>query len=193
MKLRESGMPEEGLWETLFDVGLILDRLGIDDTVQDVVEPGCGYGTFTLPIAGRITGHLDAFDIDPAMLERTRQRAAGAGLTNVVCQQRDVFLDGFGVGAASRDVCLLFDILHCENPVRILTEAARTVRSEGFVHVIHWRRDVETPRGPSMSIRPGPEQTTVWALETGLLELDGPVLDLPPWHYGVRLRHRAAE
>ena len=47
MKLRESGMPEEGLWETLFDVGLILDRLGIDDTVQDIVELGCGYGTFT--------------------------------------------------------------------------------------------------------------------------------------------------
>jgi len=31
MKLRESGMPDEAYWETLFDVPLILDRLGIDN------------------------------------------------------------------------------------------------------------------------------------------------------------------
>jgi len=44
MKLRESGMPEEAYWETLFDVGLILDRLGIDAQLKNVVELGCGYG-----------------------------------------------------------------------------------------------------------------------------------------------------
>ena len=37
MKLRESGMPEEVYWETLFDVPLILDRLGIDALLKDVV------------------------------------------------------------------------------------------------------------------------------------------------------------
>ena len=176
-------MPEEGL---------ILDRLEIDDTVQDIVELGCGYGTFTLPIARRVTGHVDAIDVEPAMLERTRQRAAEAGLTNVVCRRRDAFLDGFGGRPGSRDARLLFNILHCEDPVRILTEAARAVRPAGFVHVIHWRRDIETPRGPSMSIRPGPEQIIGWAGETGVLEPHGPVLDLPPWHYGVRLERRGA-
>jgi hypothetical protein len=29
VKLRESGMPEEAYRQTLFDVGLILDRLGV--------------------------------------------------------------------------------------------------------------------------------------------------------------------
>ena len=29
MKLRDSGMPDEDYWETLFDVTLVLDRLGI--------------------------------------------------------------------------------------------------------------------------------------------------------------------
>ena len=42
MRLRESGMPEEAYWETLFDVPLILDRLGIDARLKNVVELGCG-------------------------------------------------------------------------------------------------------------------------------------------------------
>jgi hypothetical protein len=47
MRLRESGMPEEEYWESLFNVELILDRMGIDTTMRDVAELGCGYGTFT--------------------------------------------------------------------------------------------------------------------------------------------------
>jgi hypothetical protein len=30
MKIRDSGMPEEAYWESLFDVPLVLARLGID-------------------------------------------------------------------------------------------------------------------------------------------------------------------
>jgi hypothetical protein len=50
MKIRDSGMPEEAYWATLFDVPLILDRLGVAGC-GDVAELGCGYGTFTAPIA----------------------------------------------------------------------------------------------------------------------------------------------
>jgi len=49
-------MPNEAFWETLFDVDLILDRLEIDKRLGDVLEMGCGYGTFTLPVARRISG-----------------------------------------------------------------------------------------------------------------------------------------
>ena len=65
MKLRESGMPEENYWETLLEVDLILDRLGFDATLRDVVELGCGYGTFTLPWR-RISGIIETLDIEPA-------------------------------------------------------------------------------------------------------------------------------
>jgi SAM-dependent methyltransferase len=188
MKVRESGMPEEAYWETLFDVPLILDRLGIDARLKNVVELGCGYGTFTVPVARRISGTVTAFDIDEAMIERTRQRAAAAGARNVLCVVGDVFANGFGGGVGSQDACLLFNILHCEEPVRLLAEAARVVRPGGAVLVIHWRCDPATPRGPSMEIRPRPEQIAGWAKETGLLEAEGPVIDLPPWHYGLRLR-----
>ena len=32
-------------------------------TLNNVVELGCGYGTFTLPVARRISGVVETFDI----------------------------------------------------------------------------------------------------------------------------------
>ena len=55
-----------------------------------------GYGTFTVPVARRISGTVTTFDIDEAMIERTRQRAAAAGVWNVLYVSADVFADGFG-------------------------------------------------------------------------------------------------
>lgn len=191
MKLRESGMPEEAYWETLFDVPLILDLLGIDARLRDVVEFGCGYGTFTIPVARRISGTMMTFDIDEAMVERTRRRAAEAGAWNVLYVVRNVFADGFGGKAGSQDACLLFNILHCEEPVRLLAEAMRVVRPGGVVLVIHWRPDPATPRGPSMEIRPRPEQIIEWGKLAGLVASPNPVLDLPPWHYGIRFERPA--
>jgi SAM-dependent methyltransferase len=193
MKLRESGMPEEAYWETLFDVPLIMDRLGIDARLRSVIEMGCGYGTFTIPVARRISGTVTAFDIDEVMIERTRQRAQKAKAWNVLYMVGDVFTDGFGGEAGSKDACLMFNILHCEEPVRLLAEAARVVRPGGAVLVIHWRYDPATPRGPNLEIRPRPEQIAGWAEETGLLEAERPVIALPPWHYGIRFLRRARE
>ncbi len=192
MKVRESGMPEEAYWETLFDIPLILDRLGVDARLRNVVEFGCGYGTFTIPAAQRISGTVTTFEIDPAMVERTRQRAAAAGAYNVLYVVRDVFAEGFGEEATSKDACLLFNILHCEEPVKLLAEAARVVQPGGAVLVIHWRCDATTPRGPSMEIRPRPERILEWAQQTGLLKAEGPMIDLPPWHFGLKFRRRAA-
>ncbi len=187
MKVRDSGMPDESYWESLFDVPLILDRLGIDGRLGDVVELGCGYGTFTIPVAQRITGAIDTFDIEPDMIQQTRRRAAEAGVSNVRCHLRDVFDAGFGVPDESCDACLLFNILHGEEPTRLLAEAARVTRPGGFVYAIHWRHDPRTPRGPSLDIRPRPEQLAAWAEATGRLEREGGLIDLPPWHYGWKL------
>lgn len=188
MKLRESGMPEETYWESLFDVPLILDRLGIDATLGDVAELGCGYGTFTLPVARRIRGRVFTFDLDPVMVARTRRRVLEAGLDNVICQERDVVERGYGLPSASCDGVLLFNILHVEGPVDLLRAAAELVRPGGRVYAIHWRYDPATPRGPSMAVRPRPEQLAGWADETGLLETEAGPIDLPPWHYGRRFR-----
>lgn len=180
MRMRDSGMPDETYWESLFNIELILERLGIDHLVQDVVELGCGYGTFTLPVARAISGTVHSFDVDEAMVDRTRERAAGLPID---CQVRDVMEQGFGVRA---DAVLLFNILHCEEPVKLFAHAADALEPGGRVLVIHWRHD-DTPRGPSLDIRPKPEQIERWAAEVGLRP-NGGVLDLPPWHYGLRFQ-----
>ena len=187
MKVRDSGMPDEGLWEQLFDVELILDRLGITG-LTDVAELGCGYGTFTVPVARRITGSLHTYDLDEAMVARTRERAAGAEVTNVVVERRDVLAHGFDLSPGSQDGCLLFNILHHDEPVAMLSAAAEIVRPGGRLFVIHWRHDPETPRGPDLSIRPRPEEIVAWAALAGL-GLRGEVHDLPPWHYGLVLEN----
>jgi SAM-dependent methyltransferase len=177
MRIRQSEMPDEEYWESLFDVPLILSRLGIENC-HDVAELGCGYGTFAIPIAKSISGTLYTFDVDPAMLARTRQRAAGLPID---CAHRDIMASGFGVYV---DAVLLFNILHCERPVDLLRHAANALLVGGHVLVIHWRYD-ETPRGPDLSIRPRPEQIIEWARDADL-EPVGDVIDLPPWHYGIR-------
>ena len=41
-------------------------------------------------------------------------------------------------------------------------------------------------------VRARPEQIVEWAEQTGVLEAEGLVIDLPPWHYGYWLRWRRA-
>ena len=187
MKFRESGMPPQDYWEKLFDIPLIFDRFGFGPATGDVAELGCGYGTFTVPLARRIRGMVHAIDIDAEMTALTDRRVKAGGLGNVRVRQRDVFAEGYGLPADSCEACLLFNILHGETPVEMLREAARIVRPGGMVAVIHWRSDIATPRGPSAGIRPKPEQILEWAAAAGGLVAAEPPFLLPPWHYGVKL------
>jgi ubiquinone/menaquinone biosynthesis C-methylase UbiE len=185
MKIPDSGMPDEEYWESLFNVPLILDRLGIDRTISDMAELGCGYGTFTIPTAHAISGSLFAYDIEPVMIDRAQARVGKAGLRNVQFTERDVIADGFSLPDHSVDAVLLFNILHFSEPQSLIAEAARILRPNGRVLVIHWRSDLKTPRGPAMEVRPRYEQIKLWAATTKLAA--NAELDLPPWHFGVVL------
>ena len=186
MKVRDSGMPPQDYWETLLDAPGILDVFGLGPATDDVAELGCGYGTFTVPLARRIAGTVHTIDIEAEMVALTQQRAAAAGLNNVRADVRDVLTDGFGPPAGSCHAALLFNILHAEQPVALLRAAGDVVRPGGLVAVIHWRSDVPTPRGPALEIRPRPEQVVAWANEAGL-EPAGNAFLLPPWHFGLKL------
>ena len=48
-------------------------------------------------------------------------------------------------------------------------------------------RPCQLVAGPSLSIRPRPEQITAWA-EEAALKPAGAVFLLPPWHFGMKLR-----
>lgn len=187
MKLRESGMPEETYWESLFQVDVILERLRIGMQLRDCVELGCGYGTFSIPIARAISGVLHSYDVDPVMVQRTTDRARTLGVLNLVCRKWDVFEEGFDVDPGSQSGCFLFNILHGEDPVRMLKQAAKVTAKGGSIYIIHWRHDPSTPRGPSLAIRPRPADCVQWGREAGLIAKETEVIDLPPYHYGIVL------
>lgn len=190
MKIRESGMPERLMWENFFDPRKILARIGINKQTIDVAEFGCGYGTFTIPAAKIIKGKIHALDIEPDMVRMTKEEAKKQGSDNVQAVLRDFMAEGSGLPDASVDYVMLFNILHLERPDVLLKEAMRILKAGGQLGIIHWNYDPATPRGPSLDIRPKPEDCLQWAQSAGFRE---PVqYDLKPHHYGIVLTKKGA-
>lgn len=184
MKTRESGMPDENLWQSFFEAEAALAKLGLTDACRDVVEFGCGYGTFTIPAARIVNGTVFALDIEPEMIAATKEKARAAGLRNVKTVLRDFVAEGTGLPDAAVDYAMVFNLLHAEQPLILLREAWRVLAPEGVLAIMHWNYDPTTPRGPSMEIRPRPEDCRRWAEEAGFA-VERDIIDLPPYHYGL--------
>ncbi len=187
MKGRESGMPDETYWNSFFNPSCIVKKLDCGESYRGLVEVGCGYGLFTIPAAKLARGPVFAFDVEPDMVRTTVERVRAADLLNVVAEVRDCIDNGFGCSDASIDHVMLYNILHIENPVGLLREVFRVLVPGGKVSVIHWRSDVETPRGPSPAIRPRPDQCRDWGEEAGLRLDRYESLNCCSYHYGLVL------
>jgi SAM-dependent methyltransferase len=125
-------MPSVEQWEAFFQPDGILETLGCFGISGDVVEFGCGYGTFTIAAARRVSGIVYATDIDPLMVSATSTRASRAGLRKIVVEKRDFVSEGCGRPDESMSYVMLFNILHIEDPVSLLREALRVVRVGGL-------------------------------------------------------------
>jgi SAM-dependent methyltransferase len=187
-KGRESGMPDAAYWETFFNPRCILETLGCRGRCGDVVEFGCGYGTFTLPAAQLVAGRVTALDIEPDMVAETLRRAGDAGLSNVVADVRDFVADGTGRPAGTAGYAMLFNILHIEAPLGLLREAHRVLAPGGTAGIIHWRKDIPTPRGPSVQIRPSADECRGWAEAAGFEFVRTESLCCCSWHWGLVMR-----
>jgi SAM-dependent methyltransferase len=188
MKGRESGMPDESYWDTFFNPACMVAKLDCGGAGGDVVEFGCGYGTFTLPAAKRVAGRVLALDIEPALVAATAAKAAAAGLTNVTAEVRDFAAAGCGVPDGGAGYAMLFNILHLEDPVGLLREARRALAPGGTAGIVHWRTDVPTPRGPSMPIRPSAGRCRAWGEAAGLEFVRYESLCCCSWHWGLVMR-----
>lgn len=178
-------MPPEDMWHTFFSPRETLLALGLRSDMTDVVDFGCGYGTFTIPAAGIVAGGIvHAYDIEEEMIEATRSKTRQNNLSNVRLHQRDFASDGTALADTSADYAMLFNILHAEERDKLLAEAFRVLREGGILGIMHWNYDPTTPRGPSMDIRPKPEQCAAWAADAGFV-IAQPLVELPPYHYGI--------
>ena len=188
MKGRESGMPDASDWETFFNPRCILERMDCVGPCGDVVEFGCGYGTFTIPAAELVTGRILGLDIEPEMVAATARKATEAALPNVATEVRDFVATGCGRADESVGYVMLFNILHIEHPVGLLREAFRVLVPGGCAGIINWRSDIPTPRGPSLTIRPAAEQCRAWSEEAGFEFVRDESLCCCSWHWGIVMR-----
>jgi SAM-dependent methyltransferase len=180
MKYRESDMPDERQWRGFFDPEKILRALDAGGKI--LLDIGCGYGTFLIPAAA-MAEKVIGIDIEEAMIRACREKVRQNRLGNVELIQGDISR----APRSAADYICLFNILHCENPRALLAAARSLLAEKGRIGVIHWKRE-NTPRGPSMDIRPSPEDIILWAAGAGLAPLKQ--LDLPPYHFGLLFRQQ---
>lgn len=187
MKSRDSGMPDQAYWDSFFDAEcLVRTMLGEGGCRGNLVEFGSGYGTFTIPAARRTTGVVYAFDIESELVEHVRLGAQREGLENIRAQVRDFVAHGTGLEPQTQAHAMIYNLLHLEDPVALLEEAHRVLAPLARLSVIHWRRDIPTPRGPALEIRPSPDQCAAWMARAGFRRMQQ--VDLAacgPYHFGL--------
>lgn len=181
-KVRESGMPPETMWSSFFSPLQALEILGLSSLDRVIVDFGCGYGTFSVPAAQLTGGVIHALDMEADMLSVTQTKASEMTRGKVTPHLVDFMAESTAFANGSVDYVMLFNILHAENPLHLLTEARRLLNPQGRVGVMHWNHDAETPRGPPMNIRPAPEQVQQWMKNAGFIVSEQ--IELPPYHYG---------
>ena len=184
MKARESGMPDEQLWEQFFDVNKILDELAVDSKINKIVDFGSGYGTFAIPAGKKINGSLYAYDIEEDLIKLLNSKLQKNNISNITVINKDFISEGSGLQDEEVDYVMLFNILHAEKSEDILKESYRILKKNGKVGVIHWIFDNSTPRGPGMDIRPRPDELKKLLIKNGFSILKYNI-SLPPYHYGI--------
>lgn len=183
MKFRESGMPDEEMWSTFFDPTQVLIKMGLNINSKLIVDVGCGYGTFLIPAANLIEGTVVGLDIEQELINLCQAKVDTLKLNNVALMKRDIFLEGYHLDQGSADGVFLFNLLHCELPQKILQDTYKVLNGSGKLYVIHWNYNDTTPRGPSMDIRPRPDQIISWAANEGFTLFKH--IDVDTYHYGL--------
>jgi len=145
--------PDRDLWQM---PGPIMDALGIADG-SVVADLGAGGGWFTIRLARRVgpNGRVYAEDIQRLMLESTRRRVAREGLRNVepvLGTESDPRLP-----RGRLDAVLVVDTYHeINDPVALLRNLARSLKPQGRIGVVGFRKDGLGP-GPPLEERVDPE------------------------------------
>lgn len=183
MKVRDSGMPNEEMWSEFFDAQSILEQMQLTSELENVVDLGSGYGTFSIPVAQIVSGTVHAFDIEQDMIDKLESKAAQLQIKNIELHLLDFIANGSGLEDNSIDYVMLFNIMHHSAPNQLLDETNRILKQGAKAGIIHWRSDIPTPRGPELNIRPTAYQCKQWAVNSGF-EVTNEFL-LEPFHFGI--------
>jgi SAM-dependent methyltransferase len=147
----EQGGPKWVALHSLID-GQIepLGRIAMDrgdiSTGKRVLDVGCGCGGASLEIARRVgeSGHVTGIDISRPMLERARDGAAEAGLSNVRFEQADA--QTATLAAADYDVIFSrFGVMFFADPTAAFANLRSTLRGGARLSFVCWQAGQENP------------------------------------------------
>ncbi len=185
MKGRESGMPDREYWNSFYDAECVVKAM-LPTTIQGtIVEVGSGYGTFTLPVLRNWDNPFVGYDIEDDLIGELRDQIPPTR-QRVQLLNRDIVENGIRSDGDPIGHVMLFNILHIEEPVGLLHQVHAELTGGGTVSVIHWKYDATTPRGPSMTIRPKPDDIVAWLSDAGFCAIQQ--VDLSTcckYHYGI--------
>ena len=128
----------------------VLKRIGIRRG-QAVLDFGCGYGIYTIPVARIVgeQGRVYALDKDKEALDALMQKAESACLANVERMETSGELE-IKLASETVDVVLLFDVFHsfyfpqAEDRKRLLGEIYRIMKASAFLYISVWPNPIET-------------------------------------------------
>ena len=122
----------------------VLKRIGIRRG-QTVLDFGCGYGIYTIPVAKIVgaQGRVYALDKDKEALDTLMQKAGSAGLINIERMETSGELE-IELADETVDGVLLFDVFHSfyfpqvGDRRRLLSEIYRIMKSSAFLAISVW-------------------------------------------------------
>jgi len=128
----------------------VLQQIGIRRG-QTVLDFGCGYGTYTIPVAKIINeqGRVYALEKDKEALDELMQKAESAGLKNIERMETSGELE-IELNDESVDVVLLFDVFHsfyfpkAHDRRRLLGEIYRIMKPSAFLAISVWPHLMES-------------------------------------------------
>jgi ubiquinone/menaquinone biosynthesis C-methylase UbiE len=144
-----------------------MDALGVGEGVV-VADLGAGSGWFTILLANRVgpNGIVYAEDIQRQMIDSITRRVERLGLKNV----RTVLgtANDSRLPAGAVDAVLIVDSYHeIEQPVALLKNVARSLKSDGRIGIVNFTKDGGGP-GPAIEYRVDPERVIADARAAGL-------------------------
>ncbi len=170
----------------LFDINLILHKIGIKEK-QQVADLGCGkFEYFVLPVAHLVgeKGSVYAVDILREAVEEIKKAALYHNLKQVkaLWSNLEIF-KGTRIESASLDHALIINVLNqSTKKLEILREASRLLKIGGRLLIIDWKLSA-SPFGPDPNRRVNPEAIKEAAPQLGLSLVEE--FEAGPFHYGL--------
>ncbi|NQV60160.1 MAG: class I SAM-dependent methyltransferase [Alphaproteobacteria bacterium] len=187
-------MPDADWWQALWpDPEGVLNALGVAAGTA-VVDLCCGDGYFTLPLCRLAApATVYAIDLDPEMLNCTRELLRGNNISNAILIETDARAMA-GLIPEKAALVVIANTFHgVPDKTGLVRGVADVLEPQGRLAIINWHARpreetpvLDQPRGPATKLRMTPDATAT-IVEAAGFHLDH-VVELPPYHYGAVFR-----